>query len=140
MIFLWNIKSIIVGILFGVGLGGGFFLIAEQFIADIRLDDPNDEFINSEPFMLLMKYGAPLFILISSAILIGPLFAWINEQFILRDFIFGVNSGLAFILSVLLFSLFLDLAVLVTRTPFPIFKLLANTWMFIIFGVLLHFL
>ena len=55
MIFLWNIKTIFVGFLFGIGMALGLFLIAEKLIVEMQLDDPDDEFINSDSFKYLLE-------------------------------------------------------------------------------------
>ncbi|MFX0015085.1 MAG: hypothetical protein ACFFB2_08180 [Promethearchaeota archaeon] len=140
MILIWNFQSIITGILFGIGLAGGLFFIAEPLVQNMQQEDPDDEFINSKMFMLLMKYLMPILIVIGSGLIIGPIFTWGYKQVLLQESILGFEPGLAFVLGVLVFSFVLDLLVFLTKTPFPFFKLIANTWMFLTLGLLLHLL
>lgn len=138
MIFLWNIKTIFVGFLFGIGMALGLFLIAEKLIVEMQLDDPDDEFINSDSFKYLMKYIMPLVIIIGSSIVIGPIFVWGYNYLMDSEVVLGLDSQIFYILAILAFSLILDIAVFASRTPFPLFKLAANTWMFLILGLFLH--
>ena len=138
MIFLWEIKPIIVGLLFGLGFGVGLFLIAEKLIVDMREDDPDDEFINSDGFIYLMKYIMPIAIILGSIVLIGPLFGWGYNHILTYEEILGLDPRIFYVLVLLAFSVILDLAVFISKTPFPLFKLAANTWMFLTLGLLLH--
>jgi hypothetical protein len=138
MIFVWNFQSIIIGLLFGIGFSIIFFFIAEDLIHDMRQDDPNDEFINSEMFKLLMKYIMPIIIVLGSGLIVGPFFTWGYNQILLQESIFGMDPGFIFMISILSLSLLLNIAIFITKTPFPTFKLAANTWMFLTLGLLLH--
>ncbi|MFX0205674.1 MAG: hypothetical protein ACFFDT_06770 [Candidatus Hodarchaeota archaeon] len=140
MVFIWNFISVFVGLLFGIGFGIGLFLIADKLILEIRDDDPNNEFINSDGFKYVMKLMMPIGIVIGSSILIGPLFAWGYEYLQNFEAIIGLDPRIFFVIAILAFSFLLDLAVFVTKTPFPIFKLATNTWMFLTLGLLLHLL
>ena len=104
----------------------------------MREDDPDDEFINSEMFKLLMNYLMPIIIILGSGLIVGPLFTWGYEQILLQESILGMDPGFIFMIGVLIFSLVLDLAIYITKTPFPTCKLVANTWMFLTLGLLLH--
>ena len=138
MILIWNFQSIIIGLLFGIGFSASFFFIAEDLILSMRQDDPNDEFINSEMFKMLMKYIMPIIIIFGSGLIVGPFFTWGYEQTLLQESILGMDPGFFFMISILIFSLVLDFAIFITKTPFPTFKLVANTWMFLTLGLLLH--
>ena len=138
MVFIWNFISIFVGLLFGLGFGIGLFLIADKLILEMQQDDPDDEFINSDGFKYVMKLIMPIGIVIGSTVLIGPLFAGGYEYLQSFDVILGLDPKIFFVIAILAFSLLLDLAVFVTKTPFPIFKLVSNTWMFLTLGLLLH--
>ncbi|MFX1515402.1 MAG: hypothetical protein ACFFC6_03775 [Promethearchaeota archaeon] len=140
MVFIWNLISVFVGLLFGLGFGIGLFFIADNLIFEIQNDDPDDEFINSDAFEHLMKLIMPVGIVIGSTIFIGPLFAWGYEYIQNFETILGLDPRIFFVVAILAFSLILDLAVFITKTPFPIFKLVTNTWMFLTLGLLLHLL
>ncbi|MFX0086782.1 MAG: hypothetical protein ACFFAU_14010 [Candidatus Hodarchaeota archaeon] len=140
MILIWNLESILTGIILGIGLAIGFIFITEDLIASMREEDPNEAFINSEYFTILMKSVIPLSMVFVSGFILGPLFSGIHEQFILQENIFGLNPTFVYIFVILALSILLDVAVFVTKTPFPIVKLFLNTWTFITLGLLLHFL
>lgn len=140
MVFIWNSISIFVGLLFGLGFGIGMFLIADKLIVEMQGDDPDNEFINSDGFKYLMKLIMPAGIVIGSTILIGPLFAGGYEYLQNFEVILGLDPRTFFVVAILAISLLLDLAVFVSKTPFPIFKLAANTWMFLTLGLLLYLL
>jgi hypothetical protein len=128
------------GLLFGLGFGIGLFLIADKLILEMQEDDPDNELINSDGFKYLMKLIMPIGIVIGSTILIGPLFTWGYEYLKNFDVILGLDPTIFFVAAILALSLLLDLAVIVTKTPFPIFKLVSNTWMFLTLGLFLHLL
>ena len=138
--FIWNFVSVFVGLLFGLGFGIGLFFIADKLILEMQQDDPDSEFINSDGFKYLMKLIMPVCIVIGSVILIGPLFTWGYEYIQSFETILGLDPRTFYVVAILALSLLLDLAVFVTKTPFPIFKLVANTWMFLTLGLLLHLL
>lgn len=140
MVFIWNLISVFVGLLFGLGFGTGLFCIADNLILEMQNEDPDDEFINSDAFKHLMKLIMPVGIVIGSTIFIGPLFAWGYEYIQNFEAILGLDPRIFFVVAILAFSLVLDLAVFITKTPFPIFKLVTNTWMFVTLGLLLHLL
>ncbi|WP_455141418.1 hypothetical protein [Candidatus Hodarchaeum mangrovi] len=137
MIFIWNLNSIIVGFLFGLVMAIGLGYISDELVTEMREESPNDELINSVLFYSLFKYLLPLLLVIGFALLIGPFFTWFYEQILLQESIFGLNPKLVYIGGFLLFSLLLDFAVFLTRTPYPLMKLIANSWMFLMFGLLI---
>lgn len=137
MIFIWNLNSIIVGFLFGLVMAIGLGYISDELVTEMREESPNDELINSVLFYSLFKYLLPLLLVIGFTLLIGPFFTWFYEQILLQESIFGLNPKLVYIGGFLLFSLLLDFAVFLTRTPYPLMKLIANSWMFLMFGLLI---
>ena len=137
MIFIWNLNSIIVGFLFGLVMAIGLNYISDELVTEMREESPDDEIINSVIFYNIFKYFLPLLLVIGFALLLGPFFTWFYKQVLLQESIFGLNPKLVYIGSFLLFSLLLDIAVILTRTPYPLLKLIANSWMFLTFGLLL---
>lgn len=140
MVFLWNFISIFIGLLFGIGFGLGMLLIADKLILEMQIYDPDDEFINSDSFKYLMKLVVPVGIVIGSTLLIGPLFTGGYDYLQSYEVILGLDPRIFFVIVILTLSLLLDFAVFVTKTPFPLFKLAANTWMFQTLGLLPHLL
>ncbi len=136
----FNIQNIISGLLFGIVFGGGLFTIADELIASMRMESPDDESLNSEWFHLLMKYLMPIAIFTLSGILIGPLFGGILKYVNQQGLIFGLDPTLVYIGMIFTISMLLNVAVFLTKTPFPTWKLISNTWMFLSLGLLLSIL
>ena len=137
MIFIWNFDSIIVGFIFGIAMAIGLNYISDDLVTEMREESPDDEIINSVIFYNMFKYFIPLLLVIGFTLLIGPFFTWFYEQVLFQESIFDLDPKLVYIGSILLLSLLLDIAVILTRTPYPSLKLIANSWMFLTFGLLL---
>lgn len=140
MVIIWSLKAALSGLLFGFVFATGMFLIAEKLVASMLEDEPNDEFLNSEIALPLFKYGIPVMILFGSIVVVGPVFAVLRESVISKESFFGLQAETAWLVAVFVFAMFLNVLVFVTRTPFPWVKVVANTNVFVSFGLLLHLL
>ena len=140
MVLLWNVQSIIIGFIFGLGVGIGFFFIAGDLITEARENDPDNVFTNSIFFDFLMKYFCPAIIVISLTFMLGPLFvggySYLKEQ----EIIFNLDPKLVYIVGVLIITLLLDVIIIVTKISYPEYRIYSNIWMFITLGILPIFL
>ncbi|MHA1227367.1 MAG: hypothetical protein ACTSR2_14935 [Candidatus Hodarchaeales archaeon] len=134
---IFSVQAIFSGVLFGLLVGGGLFIISDEIVLSVRKDNPDEEFINSQAFVMLLKYFAPIGIVLGAGLIVGPIFAGIRSQFLLKETIFGSEPALAYIVTIFILAMTLNVAVLITKTPYPLFKLISNTWMFITLGLIL---
>ncbi|TXT53757.1 MAG: membrane protein of unknown function [Candidatus Thorarchaeota archaeon] len=140
MVLVFNTNSLVAGLAWGLVIALVFSLIADGMIADMRADEPDDEFLNSETASMLFKFGIPIFMVVFGLLLIGPIAGFIFQTMTAQATILGLDSKVAYWLLALVISLLLDVAVFVTGTPYPMEKIIMNTWTFVSLGLLLSLL
>ncbi|MBD3404863.1 MAG: hypothetical protein GF411_01855 [Candidatus Lokiarchaeota archaeon] len=140
MVLVFKTNTLIAGLAWGLVIALIFSFMADGMIADMRADEPDDEFLNSENARLLFKFGIPIFMIVFGLLLIGPIAGFIYQTMTAQTTILGIDSKLAYWALALVISLLLDIAVFVTGTPYPVEKLVMNTWTFLSLGILLSLL
>ncbi len=140
MVLTFSSTTLLAGLVYGVVIGLVFAFIAQPVLDDVRSNDPDDETVNSEAFAIFMKLGLPLIIGIAGTLVLGPLCGSIHQFFMNQETILGQNPSIMYILSMLILTLLLDVAVFVTGTPFPTEKLFMNTWSFVSLGLIIGLL
>ena len=136
MVSLWNVESIQISLVFGIGVAIGWFFIAGDVITEARENDPDNVFQNTKIFEYLMTFFVPIVIALATTLIVGPVFIAGYSYLKTQEIIFNLNPKLVYIVLVLIIALILDVVIIVSKITFPEYRIHSNTWMFLTLGVL----